>query len=51
MKNLTLALITVLLFSCKAEKKEIPLSKPNVVFIFADDMTYSAINALVKQRN
>ncbi|CAM4285157.1 sulfatase-like hydrolase/transferase [Zobellia nedashkovskayae] len=46
MKNLTLALITVLLFSCKAEKKEIPLSKPNVVFIFADDMTYSAINAL-----
>ncbi|WP_289062340.1 sulfatase-like hydrolase/transferase [uncultured Zobellia sp.] len=46
MKNLTLALISVLLFSCKAEKKEVTPSKPNVVFIFADDMTYSAINAL-----
>ena len=33
------------LFGCIAEQKETP-KKPNIVFIFADDMTYTAVNAL-----
>ena len=41
-----LAIACIILFSaCKSVKKEEPKS-PNIVFIFADDMTYSAVNAL-----
>ncbi len=45
MKNLLSALIILLCIGCSPDKKVQPV-KPNVVFIFADDMTYSAINAL-----
>ncbi len=41
---LTLAIIT-LVIGCKTGEKQEP-SKPNIVFIFADDMTHTAINAL-----
>ncbi|HZJ19081.1 MAG TPA: sulfatase-like hydrolase/transferase, partial [Pricia sp.] len=47
MKKLLFLLCTILVFSCKSEKKETTeTNKPNLVFIFADDMTYTAINAL-----
>ena len=37
----------ILCFGCKSEKSEEQTStKPNVVFIFAYDLTYPAINAL-----
>ncbi len=44
--KLVLAITLLTLFvSCKMEEKQ-DSSKPNIVFIFADDMTYTAINAL-----
>ncbi len=46
MKKLVVALIVIAFVGCKSEKKEVPAAKPNVVFIFADDLTYTAINAL-----
>lgn len=45
MKNLALLAILILLFSCAEQGKEMN-TKPNIVFIFADDLTYTAINAL-----
>ncbi|WP_366141006.1 sulfatase-like hydrolase/transferase [Seonamhaeicola sp.] len=45
MKRLLLVFLLLSIFACKTSKEETP-SPPNVVFIFADDMTYSAINAL-----
>ncbi len=45
MKNLLIAFLLFSVFACNTHKKETP-KKPNVVFIFADDMTYTAINAL-----
>ncbi|WP_422080430.1 sulfatase-like hydrolase/transferase [Ulvibacterium sp.] len=45
MKKLLILIPYILIFSCKTEKKEEP-AKPNIVFIFADDMTYSALRAL-----
>lgn len=45
MKNVFYLLSLVLVFGCKSEEKETP-KKPNIVFIFADDLTYTAINAL-----
>ncbi|TXG39268.1 sulfatase-like hydrolase/transferase [Seonamhaeicola maritimus] len=45
MKKLLLVFLVLTIFACKTSKKEIP-TPPNVVFIFADDMTYSAINSL-----
>ena len=47
-KHTFLALIVpcfLFFYGCSTPKKA-PQEKPNVVFIFADDMTYSAINAL-----
>lgn len=45
MKNIFLFALLTFLIGCKTEiKKE--QSKPNVIFIFADDMTHTAINAL-----
>ncbi|WP_303316259.1 sulfatase-like hydrolase/transferase [Flavivirga abyssicola] len=32
--------------SCQSKKKESKAEKPNIVFIFTDDQTYSSINAL-----
>ncbi|MGB5229436.1 MAG: sulfatase-like hydrolase/transferase [Eudoraea sp.] len=45
MKNLAILAILMLLSSCWEQKKE-ENTQPNIVFIFADDLTYSAINAL-----
>ncbi len=45
MKKVFFLLSLTLVFGCKSEEKEV-LKKPNIVFVFADDMTYSAINAL-----
>jgi len=45
MKNLATLAILILLSSCWEQKKE-ENTQPNIVFIFADDLTYSAINAL-----
>ncbi|MEP0134593.1 MAG: sulfatase-like hydrolase/transferase [Eudoraea sp.] len=45
MKNLILLGLILLLSSCVEEKKEENV-QPNIVFVFADDLTYSAINAL-----
>lgn len=45
MKKVFYSLILILAFGCKSEEKKIP-QKPNIVFVFADDMTYTAINAL-----
>ncbi len=36
----------LIILGCTAGKKEATATKPNIVFIFADDMTYTAINAL-----
>ncbi len=44
MKNLALLAILILLSACTEQKKE-ENSQPNIVFIFADDLTYSAISA------
>jgi len=47
MKKLVLITGFVLFFGCKSEEKEAQAgTKPNIVFIFADDLTYTAINAL-----
>ncbi len=45
MKKLLFLSVLFLLTSCSEEKKQQD-TKPNIVFIFADDMTYTAINAL-----
>jgi len=45
MKKLFYLLLFLVVFGCKEAQKEAP-KKPNIVFIFADDMTYTAINAL-----
>ncbi|WP_282160540.1 sulfatase-like hydrolase/transferase [Ulvibacterium marinum] len=45
MRKLLILIPCLLIFACKTEKKEEP-AKPNIVFIFADDMTYSALHAL-----
>ena len=44
MKNLAILAILMLLSSCAEQKKE-ENTQPNIVFIFADDLTYTAINA------
>lgn len=46
MKKLLFVAFALLVFGCKSEKKEEAIKKPNIVFIFADDLTYTAINAL-----
>ena len=46
MKKLKYLLALLLVFACKEEQKEETSQKPNIVFIFADDMTHTAINAL-----
>jgi len=46
MKKIVLVSLIIAFAACKTEKKIKENKKPNVVFIFADDMTYSAINAL-----
>ena len=45
MRKLYCLLLFLIILSCKEEQKETP-QKPNIVFIFADDLTYTAINAL-----
>lgn len=45
MKGILTLAIVMLFIGCKMEEEQEP-SKPNIVFIFADDMTYTAINAL-----
>ena len=45
MNKIFYLLILAFVFGCKSEEKEVP-QKPNIVFIFADDLTYKAINAL-----
>lgn len=45
MRKLLILIPCILIFACKTEEKEEP-AKPNIVFIFADDMTYSALHAL-----
>ncbi len=42
MKKVFYLLTLILAFGCK---KEVP-QKPNIIFVFADDLTYTAINAL-----
>ncbi len=47
MQNTKFLISTIVILFVLGCKKDIDnLNKPNVVFIFADDMTYSAINAL-----
>ncbi|NAS12875.1 sulfatase-like hydrolase/transferase [Poritiphilus flavus] len=48
MKKLFFLSVLIVLTSC-AEQKDQEASKPNIVFIFADDMTYTAIHALGNQ--
>ena len=45
MKKLYYLLLFLVALGCKETPKETP-QKPNIVFVFADDMTYTAINAL-----
>jgi len=45
MKKTRILLCLAVIFGCNTDR-EIGAVKPNIVFIFADDMTYSAINAL-----
>ena len=45
MKKISIILFAILISSCKTAKKDEPKA-PNIVFIFADDMTYSAVHAL-----
>jgi arylsulfatase A-like enzyme len=45
MKKLWAIATMLVVIGCKTEKN-VELSKPNIVFIFADDMTYTAVNAL-----
>ena len=44
MKKCIIALLALSLYYCAPTEKQ--TEKPNIVFIFADDLTYSAINAL-----
>lgn len=47
MNKILIAFGLILCFACKTEtKKDVEVTKPNIVFVFADDMTYTAINAL-----
>jgi arylsulfatase A-like enzyme len=46
MRIFTVITLFILLINCKPQEKQEEASKPNIVFIFADDMTYTAINAL-----
>jgi len=47
MKNSYLLIIAFITFSCgKKQTKEVENKKPNVVFIFSDDQTYTSIHAL-----
>lgn len=47
MKSKLVLLLVVIISSCTSVKKEEPKkSKPNIVFIFTDDQTYSSIHAL-----
>lgn len=45
MKKIYILLLLLIAFGCKEVQKEAP-QKPNIVFVFADDMTYTAVNAL-----
>lgn len=45
MKKSHYLLLLLVVFGCNKAQKELP-QKPNIVFVFADDMTYTAINAL-----
>ncbi len=45
MKKIPYLLLFLVVFGCKETQIETP-QKPNIVFVFADDMTYTAINAL-----
>ncbi|MEX0289215.1 MAG: sulfatase-like hydrolase/transferase [Flavobacteriaceae bacterium] len=45
MKQLVAIVLVILSLGCKPQPKE-TATKPNIVFIFADDMTYTAVNAL-----
>ena len=45
MQKLSYLILLILVFGCTEEQKETP-QKPNIVFVFADDMTYTAISAL-----
>lgn len=45
MKKLFALVIIALVLNCKTEEAS-ETAKPNVVFIFADDMTYTAVNAV-----
>ncbi len=45
MKNFVLFIMIGLVIGCKADK-EPANSQPNIIFIFADDLTYTAVNAL-----
>jgi arylsulfatase A-like enzyme len=45
MKKIFFVLLLLVFFGCKEVSKETP-QKPNIVFVFADDMTYTAIHAL-----
>lgn len=45
MKKLLILIPSLLIFSCKTETNEEP-AHPNIIFLFADDMTYTALHAL-----
>ena len=45
MNKLLIIFLLIITLGCKTKEKETS-KKPNVLFIFADDLTYSAINAL-----
>lgn len=45
MNKIIILLTFLMLFGCASEEKG-EAEKPNIVFIFADDMTYTAVNAL-----
>lgn len=45
MKKLAIVLIILIIYGCTSENKQ-EVSPPNIVFIFADDLTYKAVNAL-----
>lgn len=45
MRKIGILLCLAVILGCKAGRDK-EIAKPNIVFIFADDMTYSAINAL-----
>lgn len=46
MKNILPLLLILFLLGCQTQKETISPTQPNIVLIFADDMTYSAVNAL-----